>query len=124
MNQQKKVNKPKIRVGMRMINQCFQNNVAKYYFHYKDVQQLIEAYNAVFDELCRLLNIDILYKEYEDQYRGESHKILENCHYYINQLWSVLKHVSSIPDEQLTQLKIKMALLLLNIHCCAIYKQY
>ncbi len=124
MIQQKKVNKPKIRVGMRMINHCFRNNVAEYSYRYKDARQLIEAYNAVFCELCRLLNIDILYKEYEGLYSGDNDVILENCHYYINQLWSVLKHVSSMPDGQLTQLKIKVAILVLNLHCFAIYKQY
>jgi hypothetical protein len=124
MTQQKKVNKPKIRVGMRMINQCFQNEVAKYSYRYKDASQLIEAYDAVFDELCRLLNIDILFKEFKSLYRGENDVVLDNCHYYINKLWSVVKHVSSIPDGQLTQLKIKVSLLILNLHCFAIYQQY
>lgn len=68
------------------------------------------AYYEVFQLMCKLLDVDIIRREYK-----ELGNVLCSLHYYINIFWKIVRKSNIFLDKELFELRYKMSQLLIVI---------
>lgn len=90
-----------------LINKTWFFNLERRDHYYYRLNNIEQAYYRVYNEMCRLLNVNIIVQEYQPLLKQMPLKnVLRHYHFYINNLWQVIRKCKHI---QLMSLEIPMS---------------
>jgi hypothetical protein len=108
-------NRKRIRYLLSVLNKLWKKHFYHLPMRHFWMCELENAYLNVFQEMCGLLDANIILDEYYHLLPKES---LKNAfcqyHYYVNCLWRILNAAKHLPDEALFNLRTKMSDLLIE----------
>jgi hypothetical protein len=108
--------KRNLKAFMSFLNFNWWNHLERLDLFYYNLWQIEDEYCQVYEEMCSLLNVQVIVQEYHDLLKTTNqHNALRHYHFYINSMWNCISKINTYSDVQLLLLQCKLSNLLVHM---------